>query len=128
MSLAGILRILGLLLMGGFVCTYVQAADADYIAAIKADVAEFTTHEFQAPPDSAWVGAGDESSQNAGNQVMDLEGFSAYLQKKSPGSYIFYKKLPVEYKEKLHGDYLSTGDLDRIKEDIFKYSREVKRN
>jgi hypothetical protein len=118
---------LGLLLTGGLICSSVLAADADYIAAIEADVAEFTTHEFQPPADSGWIGAGDEASPGAGNQSMDLGGFSAYLQKKSPGSFIFYKKLPVEYQKKLHDDYLSTGDLDRIKEDIFKYSREAKR-
>lgn len=117
-----------LLLLSGILCLSVQAADEDYIAAVKADVAEFTTHEFQAPPDSKWVGSGDDAGENSAAQLKDLAGFSDYLQKKSPGSYIFYRKLPTEYKEKLHSDYLSTGDLDRIKEDIFKYSREVKRN
>jgi hypothetical protein len=119
---------LGSILMASLICASADAADAGYVAAIKADVAEFTTHEFQAPPDSAWIGSGDEASQGEGSQLMDLESFSTFLQKKSPGSYIFYKKLPVEYKEKLRSDYLSTGDLDRIKQDIFKYSREVKRN
>jgi hypothetical protein len=52
---------------------------------------------------------------------------SRYIQSKSPGSYIFYKKLPTDYQQRLHRDYLATGDLDRIKQDIFKYTREVKR-
>jgi hypothetical protein len=119
---------LGLLLTGGLLCVSAEAADPDYIDAIKADVAEFTTHEFQTPPDSSWVGSGSESSQNGGTQSMDLNGFSAFLQKKTPGSYIFYEKLSMKYKQKLHGDYLATGDLDRVKADIFKYSREARKN
>jgi hypothetical protein len=119
---------LGLLLTGGVISSSVLAAGADYIAAIEADVAEFTTHEFQAPADSGWIGAGDEAAQGAGSQSMDLDGFSASLRKKTPGSFIFYKKLPMEYQRKLHDEYLSTGDLDRIKEDIFKYTREVRRD
>lgn len=119
---------LGLLLTGGLLCASAQAADPGYIDAIKADVAEFTTHEFKPPPDSSWIGSGSEASQNGAAQSMDLDGFSAFLQKKSPGSYIFYEKLPLKYKQKLHGDYLATGDLDRIKADIFKYSREAKNN
>ena len=118
----------GLLLAGGLLCTVAAAADPGYIAAVKADVAEFTTHEFQPPPDSAWVGSGSEAGHEGAAQTMDLEGFSAFLQKKSPGSFIFYRKLPKQYQQKLHDDYLATGDLDRIKSDIFKYSREAKKN
>jgi hypothetical protein len=97
--------------------------DPGYIEAVKADVAEFTTNQFQAPADSKWLG-GDE---NEPAQLMSLQGFSDFLQSKSPGSFIFYKKLPSEYRERLHQDYLATGDLDRIKQDIFKYTREVKK-
>lgn len=101
----------------------VIAIDTGYIDAIEADVAEFTTNEFHPPSESDWLGNVDSDS----TQVMDLNGFSDYLQNKSPGSYIFYKKLPREYKERLLHDYLATGDLDRIKQDIFKYTREVKK-
>jgi hypothetical protein len=97
--------------------------DSGYIDAIEADVAEFTTHEFHPPANSTWLGNVASDS----TQLMDLNAFSEYLQNKSPGSFIFYKKLPSEYKERLLKDYLATGDLDRIKQDIFKYTREVKK-
>jgi hypothetical protein len=98
------------------------AFDQGYVDAIKADVNEFTTHEFQPPADSDWLG----DKENLSAQLIDLNGFSEFVRYKSPGSYIFYKKLAVEYKNKLHQDYLSTGDLKRLKQDIFKYTREMK--
>jgi hypothetical protein len=97
--------------------------DQEYLTAIEADVAEFTSHEFQPPADKSWLG--DSSGDTT--QLMDLSGFAAFLKEKSPGSYLFYEKLPSEYKDRLHKDYLATGDLDRIKQDIFKYTREVKK-
>lgn len=111
------------LLMGVCRPTTVFAIDTGYIEAVKADVAEFTTNEFHPPADSSWLGGVESETA----QLMDLEGFSDYIKNKSPGSYIFYKKLPSEYKERLHKDYLATGDLDRIKQDIFKYTREIKK-
>ena len=104
---------------------YLQAAESDYIDAVEADVKEFSTHEFQAPPGSTWLGSADAAL--SGIQSGTLDGFSRFLSIKSPGSHIFYRKLPKVYQEQLHSDYLATGDLERIKEDIFKYSREVKR-
>ncbi|MEJ2393346.1 MAG: hypothetical protein P8045_06620 [Candidatus Thiodiazotropha sp.] len=114
---------LGCLLIGALLSFSVPALDEGYIEAVKADVAEFTTKEFLPPDESSWLGS--EKDETA--QFADLEGFSGFLKEKSPGSYIFYQKLPTEYKERLHQDYLATGDLDRIKEDIFKFTREVKR-
>jgi hypothetical protein len=110
------------LLLGTAHIPSVLALDPGYIEAVKADVSEFTTQEFQAPENSAWLGSGD----SAAAELADLPGFSSYIQKKSPGSYIFYKKLPTEYQQRLYQDYLATGDLDRIKQDIFKYTREVR--
>ena len=101
-----------------------HALDPGYIKAVKADADEFTTHKFQAPPESSWLG--DASTVSA--QLADLQGFSDYIRDKSPGSYIFFKKLSDDYKKRLHEDYLSTGDLDRVKQDIFKYTREMKLN
>jgi hypothetical protein len=98
---------------------YAYALDPGYIDAVKADVAEFSTHEYHAVPDSGWQG----DAENTPIQLAALQGFSEYIRIKSPGSYIFYKKLTDEYKKKLHQDYLSTGDLDRVKQDIFKYTR-----
>lgn len=114
---------LGGLLIGALLSLPVAALDDGYIDAIKADVAEFETKVFSPPAESAWLGA--ESGEAA--QLADLAGFSNFLRKKSPGSYIFYKKLPTEYKEQLHQEYLATGDIERIKSDIFKYTREVRR-
>ncbi|MBV2095325.1 MAG: hypothetical protein AB2731_09290 [Candidatus Thiodiazotropha sp.] len=113
----------GCLLVG--ICAYgtVYAVDPGYIAAVEADVAEFKTNEFIPPADSGWLGSLDSESP----QLMDLEGFSVYLQQKSPGSYIFYEKLSMEFKQRLHEDYLATGDLDRIKQAIFKFTREMKK-
>ncbi len=107
----------------GSVSLQAMALDPGYIEAVEADVAEFTRGEFVPPENSAWLGSKSEDT----SQMADLEGFSKFLQNKSPGSFIFYKKLPTEYKEQLQKDYLATGDLDRIKEDIFKYTRQLKK-
>jgi hypothetical protein len=98
------------------------ALDQGYLDAVRADVKEFSTHEFEAPADSVWLGG----EENQSPQLTDLNGFSDFVRTKSPGSYIFYKKLTDEYKKKLHQDYLSTGDIHRLKQDIFKYTREMK--
>ncbi|MEJ2455703.1 MAG: hypothetical protein P8103_16320 [Candidatus Thiodiazotropha sp.] len=110
-------------LLMGSVSLQAMALDPGYIEAVEADVAEFTSGEFVPPENSAWLGSASEDT----SQMADLEGFSKFLQNKSPGSFIFYKKLPTEYKEQLQKDYLATGDLDRIKDDIFKYTRQLKK-
>jgi hypothetical protein len=107
----------------GSVSLPAMALDPGYIEAIEADVAEFANGEFVPPENSAWLGSDSEDT----SQMADLDGFSKFLQNKSPGSFIFYRKLPTEYKEQLHKDYLATGDLDRIKDDIFKYTRQLKK-
>jgi hypothetical protein len=101
-----------------------NALDNSYIEAVKSDAEEFSSQEFHPPAESSWLGNKDKSS----SQLADIQGFSDYIRTKSPGSYIFYKKLSNDYKSKLHQDYLSTGDLDRVKQDIFNYTREMKRN
>ena len=111
------------LLLGSFLSFPARAIDPGYLDAVEADAAEFTSQEFHPPADSTWLGAGDQTASPA----LDLAGFESYLQDKSPGSYIFYQKLSFEYQERLHKDYLATGDLDRIKDDIFKYTREMKK-
>ena len=109
-------------LLAGSVSLTVKAMDAGYIEAVKADMAEFERGAFAPPEGSTWLG----TQHSDATQLVDLDGFSQFLQDKSPGSFIFYKKLPAEYKEQLHRDYLATGDLDRIKQDIFKYNRQLK--
>jgi hypothetical protein len=103
------------------------AADKAYLEAVEADVAEFTTKAFEAPPESPWVvsivsDVADNTAQSGG-----LEEFSEFIKTKSPGSFIFYKKLTDDYKRRLLKDYLATGDLDRIKDDIFRYTKEMKK-
>ncbi|MES9972268.1 MAG: hypothetical protein ABW092_19720 [Candidatus Thiodiazotropha sp.] len=97
--------------------------DSSYIESIEADVAEFTTNEFNPPADSSWLGNKDSET----TKQMDLNGFSDHLQDKSPGSFIFFEKLSNEYKQRLLKDYLATGDLERVKQDIFKYTRAMKK-
>jgi len=104
-----------------------MAVDSGYVDAVEADLAEFTTGSFQAPADSTWVGVEATEADGAAPALADLEGFSSFLRSKSPGSFIFYNKLSDEYKELLHKDYLATGDLERVKADIFKYTRESKK-
>jgi hypothetical protein len=106
---------------GIFITGQALALDPGYVEAVEADVAEFTSHQFQAPTGSGWLGDDKTSAQ-----LLDQQGFSDFLQSTSPGSFIFYEKLPDKYQKLLHQDYLVTGDLDRIKQDIFKYTRQVK--
>lgn len=113
----GAILLLGLIRLGPS-----HAIDQGYFDAVEADVAEFATQEFQPPRDSNWLGGSPGDTA----QLMDLNGFSDFLRQASPGSFIFYDKLPVEYKHQLHSDYLATGDLERIKQDIFQYTRAVK--
>jgi hypothetical protein len=100
-----------------------HALNQGYLDAVRADVKEFSSHEFEAPADSDWLGG----EENLSSQLTDLKGFSEFIRTKSPGSYIFYIKLADEHKKKLHQDYLSTGDIHRLKQDIFKYTREMKK-
>ncbi|MCU7915500.1 MAG: hypothetical protein KZQ65_06255 [Candidatus Thiodiazotropha sp. (ex Gloverina cf. vestifex)] len=116
---------LAFLMIGCLLFDAVHAADSEYLSAVKADFAEFTSNDFEISPDSPWIGSTEEQPESGG-ALKDVDGFSAFLQSKSPGSYIFYKKLPTDYKERLHRDYLATGDLDRIKDDIFRYTKELK--
>ncbi|MCU7846344.1 MAG: hypothetical protein KZQ93_21115 [Candidatus Thiodiazotropha sp. (ex Monitilora ramsayi)] len=114
------------LVMGIWQTDSARAADREYLRAVEADAAEFTSNVFELSPDSPWIGSESQGAILSGDQSGGLEGFSTFIESKSPGSYIFYKKLPDEYKMRLHHDYLSTGDLDRIKDDIFRYTKELK--
>ncbi|MES9833975.1 MAG: hypothetical protein ABW139_17190 [Candidatus Thiodiazotropha sp. DIVDIV] len=114
--------LLGLLTILLFL-NHAYAIDSGYVDAVKADAAEFSTNEFLPPANSMWLG--DDENESA--QLVDLQGFSEFISSKSPGSYIFYKKLNDKYRKKLHQDYLATGDLDRVKQDIFKYTKEMKK-
>jgi hypothetical protein len=105
-----------------------SAADKEYLDAVEADVAEFTSKVFEISPESPWSVSTVANTADDSTQPSGLEDFSIFIKSKSPGSYIFYKKLTDEYKRRLQQDYLATGDLDRIKSDIFRYTKEMKRS
>ena len=115
-------RLLFILLSAFLFPIHAYAIDSGYVDAVKADAAEFSTNNFQPPANSKWLGDNDSAT----TQIVDLQGFSDFIRTESPGSYIFYKKLSTEHRQQLHQDYMATGDFDRVKQDIFKYTREMK--
>ncbi|MEJ2403181.1 MAG: hypothetical protein P8171_02655 [Candidatus Thiodiazotropha sp.] len=108
-------------------CPLTHADVNSYIDAVRADAEEFSTGSFTPPENSPWVAKIPDQSATGDTPQSKLEDFSNFLKDKSPGSYIFYSKLPKDYQTRLHQEYLATGDLQKVKQDIFKYSREVKR-
>ncbi|MES9981211.1 MAG: hypothetical protein ABW107_21035 [Candidatus Thiodiazotropha sp. 6PLUC5] len=104
-----------------------NASEHEYLQAIKADYEEFSSGVFDPPSDSPWISVQGNSTDNNIPSYENLEDFSAYLKKESPGSFIFYNKLPESYKSRLHQEYLKTGNLEEIKKNIYKYSSEVKK-
>lgn len=105
-----------------------SAADKEYLEAVEADAAEFTSKVFEVSPGSPWVVSTAATTADNAAQSGGLEEFSAFIKAKTPGSFIFYKKLTDDYKRRLQQDYLATGDLDRIKDDIFRYTKEMRRS
>jgi hypothetical protein len=103
-----------------------HASESEYLDAIKADYEEFTTGMFEIPPDSTWISSLDSQTESHNLAYKKLEDFSTFLKEQSPGSFIFYNKLPKAYQSQLHQDYLKTGNLDEIKQSIFKYTDELK--
>jgi hypothetical protein len=97
------------------------ASQQEYIAAIKADVAEFSTGAFDPPAGSSWL-VSDQASQGEVDLVITLEAFSAFLQTKSPGTSIFYRKLTLEDRRKVYQDYLETGDFERTKKQVLRFA------
>ncbi len=105
------------------------ASQREYIEAIKADVDEFSTGSFDAPEDSAsWTGADSENLGGSEINTESLESFSDFLKKESPGTYIFYRKLPLEFKKKIFEEYLTLGDIERTKQSVLRYSSSRHKN
>ncbi|MEW8624417.1 MAG: hypothetical protein AB2551_01525 [Candidatus Thiodiazotropha sp.] len=115
------------LLTGLSLGNQLYAVQSGYLDAIKADFDEFNSGVFEPPPESTWIGSSSTDNSNAGLTYENLQDFSLFLKEVSPGSFIFYNKLPAQYKHQLHQQYLKTGNLDEIKKDIFKYSSEIKK-
>ncbi|MCG8489134.1 MAG: hypothetical protein MI756_16805 [Chromatiales bacterium] len=115
------------LLTGLSLGNQLYAMQSGYLDAIKADFDEFNSGVFEPPPESTWIGSLSTDNSNAGLTYENLQDFSLFLKEVSPGSFIFYNKLPAQYKNQLHQQYLKTGNLDEIKKNIFKYSSEIKK-
>ncbi|MBV2090691.1 MAG: hypothetical protein KUF72_07360 [Candidatus Thiodiazotropha sp. (ex Ctena orbiculata)] len=104
-----------------------HAMQSGYLDAVKADYNEFNSGTFEPPPQSTWIGSLSTDTDNDRLGHNDLQDFSLFLKQASPGSFIFYNKLPDQYKDQLHQHYLKSGNLDEIKKAIFHYSRKVKK-
>jgi hypothetical protein len=104
-----------------------HASERGYLDAITADYEEFTTGVFEPPTGSTWVSSLDSQNKSHNLAYEKLEDFSSFLKEASPGSFIFYNKLPKAYQNQLHQDYLKAGNLDEIKQNIFIYTDELKK-
>lgn len=100
----------------------IVASQQDYIEAIEADVDEFTSGTFDPPKGSKWVDTGLGDNGGAAKKTETLETFAEFLKNESPGTYIFYKKLPLEFKQKVLEEYLAIGDIERTKKSILRYA------
>jgi hypothetical protein len=115
---------------GSLLCVQsVVASQQEYIDAIQADVDEFSSGEFNPPEDSTWVGSDLQQAGEIAKQGMGqgLEPFSEFLKEESPGSFIFFNKLPEEVKQKVADEYLEFGDLERTKKSILRYASSRRR-
>jgi hypothetical protein len=93
-----------------------QALPDDYLAAVAADVREFSTGSFVAPRNSGWIGGG--GSQAADDGTASLAAFDAFFKKRFPGTYILFARLAAHDKEAVWKDYVKTGDLERLRANI----------
>ncbi|MEJ2620084.1 MAG: hypothetical protein P8163_07430 [Candidatus Thiodiazotropha sp.] len=105
-----------------------NAMQSGYLDAIKADYDEFNSGIFELPAESSWIGSEISDGSNGSLSYEKLHDFALFLKQASPGSFIFFNILPDKYKNQLHQQYLKTGNLDKIKQDIFIYSNELKPN
>lgn len=106
-----------------FLCSLsIVASQQEYIEAIEADVDEFSSGTFESPEESSWVGSDLKENGGSTKKTESLESFSVFLKKESPGTYIFYKKLPLEFKQKVLEEYLEIGDIERTKKSILRYA------
>ena len=90
------------------------AADSSYVEALQAEVDEFETGKFNLDPKSPWIAKAD-----AGAGTTDLEGFTKFLRRELPGTYILFVRLPKSTQMKLFENYVNTGDLGKVRGDIY---------
>lgn len=100
----------------GMLSSAVQALPDDYLAAVEADVREFSTGSFAAPRNSGWVGGGGSRATDDG--TASLAAFDAFFKKRYPGTYILFVRLADQDKEAVWKDYVKTGDLARVRANI----------
>ena len=102
-------------------CVWIQgtafALPDDYVAAVEADVAEFTAGTFNAPPDSPWTVAG--AAGNVDDGTADLASFESFLKRRFAGTYILFVRLNQYQKTRVWEDYVKTGDLGSVRSNIF---------
>lgn len=95
---------------------------SEYIAAVQAEVDEFTTGEFRLAADSPWRGI--VASDNAGPETLSgpagLAEFDRFLKEAMPGTYIMYARLPTWKKEQIYRSYIDTGDIGKTRDLIYK--------
>ncbi len=105
---------LGMLAVNQFVTS---AIDKSYVDAVKADVDEFTSGQFNPPSNSPWVPGTSRKGVAAGTAVH-LADFNKILRAKMRGSFIRYQQLPEWQQVQIYQTYEKTGDLDRVKREI----------
>jgi len=107
-------------LMGGhLILTFagtLHAADTSYIAAVKADLAEFKTGAFTLSESNAWQRS-QQASESDG--TASLADFETFVKRKFRGTYILFTRLPDWKKNQIWQDYVSTGDLGGIRSNIY---------
>ena len=100
----------------GMFSSAAQALPDDYLAAVAADVKEFSTGSYVAPRNSGWIGG--VGSQATDDGTSSLAAFDAFFRKRFPGTYILFVRLTDQGKEAVWKDYVKTGDLARVRANI----------
>jgi hypothetical protein len=93
------------------------ASSADYLAAVQADVAEFSSGEFVPPTDPAWLGAGHGDAVDDGS--ASLAAFEDFLKRRFRGTHMLFLGLNEAQRTEVWQDYVKTGDLGGIRTNIF---------
>jgi len=107
-------RLLVALLMVGLPATALADAD-DYIAAVRADLEEFSSGKFTLPESNSWNAKA--SGENDG--TASLADFEDFVKTKFRGTYILFVRLPEWQKNQIWQEYLETGDLGGIRTNIY---------
>ena len=114
-------RLLGALLSGLGAFPFHQAAAAipDYIRAVEADMAEFSTGSFELDPGSPWISGGETPAGDAADP-RQLAGFETFLKRQFPGTFLQYRSLSDAKKQQIYQEYVNTGDLGKTRTAILR--------